>query len=78
MLAELTQSDLADECGWHGSQSRIANYETALRVPSLADMRLIVDTLNKRGCKCSIDDVFPPVKAPIKLKKKLHSSTLTA
>ena len=58
--AGITQAELAESCGWEGSQSRIANYETSLRVPSLNDMRTIVSALNASGCECSIDDVFPP------------------
>ncbi|WP_080078065.1 transcriptional regulator, partial [Salmonella enterica] len=44
--------------GW--GQSRIANYELNIRTPSLSDCRSIVEGLKKLGCKCSLDDVFPP------------------
>lgn len=58
--AELTQSQLADLCGWDGKQSRISNYETGLRTPSISECRAIVAAINSTGTSCTLDDVFPP------------------
>lgn len=54
----VSQAALASAIGW--GQSRIANYELNIRTPSLSDCRSIVEGLKKLGCKCSLDDVFPP------------------
>ena len=56
--ASISQVVLARAVGWN--QPRLANYESNLRTPSLADSRLIVCALNEFGVKCSLDDVFPP------------------
>ncbi|MDA3979548.1 helix-turn-helix transcriptional regulator [Gallibacterium sp. AGMB14963] len=53
----ITQKQLATAFGCN--QSRIANYESGHRVPSLANARKIVDALNCFGANVSIDDVFP-------------------
>lgn len=59
--AGVSQEQLGNRCGWgNKSQSRISNYETGKRTPSLEDMRLIVSALNNSGVECSIDDLFPP------------------
>lgn len=64
--AKISQYDLAVLCGWEDgkaankSNSRIANYESGYRTPSLHDSRTIVTALNKSGAKCTLDDVFPP------------------
>lgn len=57
--ANLTQHELAIRCGWK-SQSRISNYESGQRLPSLKDCRIIVSVLRESGANCSFDDVFPP------------------
>jgi putative transcriptional regulator len=57
--ANLTQIELATRCGWT-SQSRISNYESGQRVPSLSHCRTIVAALNGAGAQCTFDDVFPP------------------
>ncbi|MTC55261.1 MULTISPECIES: helix-turn-helix transcriptional regulator [Providencia] len=54
----ISQAVLASSIGW--GQSRIANYESNIRTPSLSDCRVIVEVLQKLGAKCSLDDVFPP------------------
>lgn len=54
----ISQAALASAIGW--GQSRIANYELDIRTPGLAESRLIVEGLNRLGCNCSLDDVFPP------------------
>ena len=56
-----TQAKLASILGW--GPSRIANYEANSRTPKLEDCRAIVSGLKKLGCKCSLDDVFPPTAA---------------
>ena len=58
----ISQNTLAKHLGW--GQSRIGNYETG-RTPSLSDCRKIVSALNGLGCKCTIDDVFPPSEQEI-------------
>lgn len=58
--AGLTQSQLAERCGWSGKQSRISNYEIGLRTPSIAECRIIVAAIRSAGADCSLDDVFPP------------------
>lgn len=63
--AGLTQSQLAEMCGWNGKQSRISNYEIGLRNPSISECRTIVSAINAAGIACSLDDVFPP--EPIKM-----------
>lgn len=55
----VSQAALAKKLGW--SQSRIANYETLNRTPSLDDSRKIINALNEMGCECSLDEVFPPI-----------------
>ncbi|MDR5020485.1 helix-turn-helix transcriptional regulator [Yersinia rochesterensis] len=59
--AGVSQAILAQKLGW--SQSRIANYETCTRTPSLTDSRLIVSALNDMGLNCTLDVVFPPKAA---------------
>lgn len=54
----ISQAVLAESLGW--GQSRIANYELNIRTPGLNDCREIVETLKKLGCKCTLDEVFPP------------------
>ena len=58
----ISQDALAKHLGWR--QSRIGNYEAG-RTPSLCDCRKIVSVLNSLGCKCTIDDVFPPSEQEI-------------
>lgn len=55
----VSQAALAQKLGW--SQSRIANYETLNRTPSLNASRKIIAALEEMGCKCSLDEVFPPL-----------------
>lgn len=59
--AGVSQASLAQKLGW--SQSRIANYETCKRTPSLSASRLIVSALNEMGLNCTLDAVFPPKAA---------------
>lgn len=54
----LSQSLLANEIGW--KRSRLSNYEIGLRSPSLDECRLIVETMNRLGCECTLDSLFPP------------------
>lgn len=57
----ISQAALASSIGW--GQSRIANYESSIRTPSLDDCRAIVEALRVFGAKCSLDEVFPPKPA---------------
>lgn len=41
----LTQSELADACGWDSGQARIGNYESGRRSPSIEDVRTIAAAL---------------------------------
>jgi putative transcriptional regulator len=54
----ITQAKLAKTIGW--GSSRIANYESNIRTPSLANCRLILKGLEKLGYKHTLDEVFPP------------------
>ncbi|KHJ69706.1 XRE family transcriptional regulator [Pantoea rodasii] len=54
----ITQLQLAKAIGW--GPSRIANYESNIRTPSLANCRLILKGLEKLGFKHTLDEVFPP------------------
>lgn len=59
--ARITQADLRRRLEW--LQSRLANYESGARTPSLNDAREIVVALNDLGAICSLEDVFPePVR----------------
>ncbi|WP_065760250.1 helix-turn-helix domain-containing protein [Pseudomonas defluvii] len=55
--AGIRQSALYRKLGW--GQSRIANYESGERTPSLSDARLIVAALNELGASCDLALVFP-------------------
>lgn len=58
---QIKQGDLAKSLGWQ--RSRLSNYETDRRVPSLSDSRSIVAALNRLGAHCTLDEVFPPTEA---------------
>jgi putative transcriptional regulator len=60
---QIKQGDLAKALGWQ--RSRLSNYETERRVPSLADSRSIVAALNQLGAGCNLDQVFPPTEAEL-------------
>ena len=51
----ISQQALADACGW-SSQSRIGNYESDLREPSLADLLLIAPALGVSIAELAGDD----------------------
>ncbi|AVJ20983.1 MULTISPECIES: helix-turn-helix transcriptional regulator [Pseudomonas] len=55
--AGIRQSDLYRKLKW--GQSRIANYESGERTPSLSDARLIVSALNDLGASCDLAQAFP-------------------
>ncbi|WP_040263727.1 helix-turn-helix transcriptional regulator [Pseudomonas massiliensis] len=59
--AGVTQAALRRALGWN--QSRLANYESGLRLPGLNEAREIVGALNSLGVKCDLDDAFPPAKS---------------
>lgn len=62
--ARISQATLHRRLGW--KQSRLANYESGARTPSLDDSRAIVAALNELGVSCSLGDVFPgPEQAAI-------------
>ncbi|MEA5101461.1 MULTISPECIES: helix-turn-helix transcriptional regulator [Pantoea] len=54
----ISQAVLAKSIGW--GPSRIANYESNIRTPSLASCRLILKGLETLGHTLTIDEVFPP------------------
>lgn len=59
-LAGMSQAKLAKACGWV-SQSRIGNYETDKREPSLADLDLIAKALSiTRSVLLNDVDFIPP------------------
>lgn len=55
--ARITQAALRRKLGW--LQSRLANYESGARTPSLNDAREIVYALNDLGATCCLEEVFP-------------------
>ncbi len=55
--AGIRQAALYRKLKW--GQSRIANYESGERTPSLSDARLIVAALNDLGADCDLARVFP-------------------
>lgn len=57
--ARLTQLQAAEAAGWK-YQSRWSGYERGDRTPTVGDAQIIVQTLNKFGAECTLDDVFPP------------------
>lgn len=59
--AGIKQVDLYSALGW--SQSRLSNYEAGRRDPGLEEARAIVSAMNRLGCPCSLDDVFPEAQA---------------
>lgn len=66
--AEISQAALHRHLGW--KQSRLANYESGARTPSLDDSRAIVSALNELGAPCTLGDVFPEpgqTSAPVQL-----------
>lgn len=57
----ITQAALAKVCGW--TQSRIANYESGIRVPGLNASRHLVMAFSKLGSDVDLDNLFPPKAA---------------
>lgn len=57
-----SQTELCQAIGQKWKQTRLSMYEQGHNRPSLDDCRRIVDALNKLGCECSLDDVFPPAE----------------
>ena len=55
-LAKLSQPALANLCGWD-LQSRISNYETGTRLPSINNLKLIAIALNIKIEKLVNDDL---------------------
>lgn len=55
--AGISQAALYRELKWR--QSRLANYESGARTPSLKDAREIVKALNALGIACGLSDAFP-------------------
>lgn len=65
--AGISQATLYRELGW--SQGRMSNYEQGTRKVGLDEARSVVAALNSLGCKCTLDEVFPPantIKSPLK------------
>ncbi len=59
--SSLTREDLAKAIG--RKEAAIGHYELGRRIPGLEVARKIVIALNSAGASCSLDDVFPPIKA---------------
>ncbi|SDI77125.1 Phage repressor protein C, contains Cro/C1-type HTH and peptisase s24 domains [Pseudomonas flavescens] len=59
----LSQQALAEACGW-SSQSRIGNYESDLREPSLADLLLLAPALGVSLAELAGGDALPSALAP--------------
>lgn len=55
--AGISQAELHRALNWR--QSRLANYESCARTPSLNDAREIVAALNSLGVSCELGDAFP-------------------
>nr|WP_298117371.1 helix-turn-helix transcriptional regulator [uncultured Pseudomonas sp.] len=59
----LSQASLAKACGW-ASQSRIGNYETDAREPTLSDIVLIAKALNRKAYELLPEEfrasIYPP------------------
>ncbi len=58
----LSREDLANAIG--RKEAAVGHYELGRRIPGLELARKIVKALNAAGNDCSLDDVFPPVRAP--------------
>ena len=58
----LTQGELAAQCGW-SYQSRIAQYESGERTPSIQDCKKIIQALTSYGLVVTLDDLFPETNA---------------
>ncbi|WP_227732052.1 helix-turn-helix domain-containing protein [Yersinia proxima] len=56
----VSQQQMARHLGW--GQSRIANYELGIRIPSLEVCRDVVSALNHFGGQYELSDIFPPKK----------------
>lgn len=54
----LTQDQLAKACGFK-NRSRINQYETGTRIPSIEDAHKVVQVLNDFGCGVDFAKVFP-------------------
>lgn len=61
--AGLSQSRLCKKLGW--TQSRLGNYERGIRVPGLAECRLLVDAFASFDHQVTLDELFPPEASPI-------------
>ncbi|MCH8530337.1 MAG: helix-turn-helix domain-containing protein [Saccharospirillum sp.] len=59
-LANLTQRELGEACGFKAAQARVGQYENGRTIPALSMCRHIISVLNEFGVECSLDDVFPP------------------
>jgi putative transcriptional regulator len=58
--AGLTQKELAFASGFGSKQTRISNYETGARTPTIDEAYRIVAALNECGVSCVFHSVFPP------------------
>ncbi len=59
--AGISQVALYRALGW--SQGRLSNYEQGARKVGLDEARSLVSALNSMGCKCTLDEVFPPASS---------------
>ncbi|GHC19293.1 Phage repressor protein C, contains Cro/C1-type HTH and peptisase s24 domains [Aidingimonas halophila] len=53
----MTQTQLAEACGWDSAQARIGNYEKGRREPSLNDLRSLAAALNTTIEELLADDL---------------------
>lgn len=56
----LTQVELGVACGFgKASQSRVSNYESGVRTPSLQDAQAMVRVFCEKGLRVGVDELFP-------------------
>lgn len=60
LMAQLTQSELAEQASLDQGQRLISYYESGKRNPKLETCRALVAALNAADVECTLDDVFPP------------------
>jgi putative transcriptional regulator len=58
----MTRAELALSVGLK-TAGAVEHYEAGRRTPPLETARKLVTALNNAGADCTLDDVFPPVKA---------------
>lgn len=57
----LSQADLADRCGWQSGNSRISQYESGTREPTLDVINRLADALDTTAISMLVDpSILPP------------------